>query len=126
MSEEHPVGYRRPGWPELMSLAEMVEVSGRSARGLRHMRQDYDDFPEPIAVLATGAVYAGEEARAFLAKYPLKGRQGPLADEVVLELIRRIQAGEGADHIAAVMGIGRATVFNYKRELKNDGNDSNA
>lgn len=93
-------GHLRPDiCPELMGSHEVVAISGRkSASALFHFRDNFDDWPKPVAILEHGAVYVADEIREFFRNHPPQTR---LTDEQVTE-IQELTHGKTAKDDAAI------------------------
>lgn len=75
MGSEVNKGQLRPDkFPEVMGLTEAIAVSGRVATSAMSHYKDLPDYPQPIAELACGPVYLGDEVRAFWARHPITKR----------------------------------------------------
>lgn len=105
----------RPSFPEVMSMAEVVECSGRKDDTSVRYYLDKPDFPIPIAVLALGPIWVGTEVREFWRNHPIQTR---LNAEQVAEI--RELAVEAADDktVAARFGVSITTVSRIRRGLR--------
>lgn len=121
MSSKYPVGFRREGCPEVLDWPMVVEIGGRSNHATLYLRDNFDDFPIPYAVVSKGPLYLADEIREFFDKYP-KSRQGGALDP---DLVTRIQvlhkARVPAKDIAEVLGVSVVTVYRHWNQKNKKG-----
>lgn len=65
---------------DLMGLFEIAKLAGVSAQAVSNWQKRKDDFPEPLAQLASGAVWEGAVVRAWLDENRLLPRKGAQMD----------------------------------------------
>lgn len=54
---------------DIMGLFEIAQLAGVSTQAVWNWTSRHDDFPQPVAVLKCGPIYAGPAVRAWLAAH---------------------------------------------------------
>jgi len=61
----------------VMGLQEVAEMLGVSHQRADQIAKAYDDFPEPLAVLAVGRIWSRDAVDKWVAAHPVRPRGRP-------------------------------------------------
>lgn len=102
---------------ELWGWAEFLEASGLTDAGLRYQREQYPDFPVPVAELRMGPVFLASECRDYI-----KANAQPrgVVPKLVLRRIYRMKdEGASVNEIAAETGVSVPTIYRRLAQRRN-------